>query len=420
VGESPARYREVFAVREYRHLFGANLLSLIGDQLTAVALAFTVFERTQSPTLAALAFAVSYATWIIGGPALSVLADRFPRRRVLLVCDLARAGLVLSLAIPGIPIPVLLAVALVTNMFRPPFQAARASLMPDLLAGDRYSVANGLDNIVAEITQVLGFAVGGVLLAVVSAQGVWIVDSATFLASALLIATGLRGAAATKACADAPSTSRLADLTAGAKLVFADRRLRSYLLLFWFSCLVYAAEGVVVPLSKQYGGGSLTGGLLLAAMPLGVAVGGVVLTRGCPPALRNRLMVPLAIASGVALVPIAAHPPLPVLLALLVASGLAGAFSIPLNAIFGRAVPAAFRARAFGVAMSGVCAVQGLAMIGAGAATELWAPSTVVGGAGVLATLSVAAVAARWPRQQPADQHQPVQPLRVVAHSSAG
>ncbi|MFI7602477.1 MFS transporter [Actinoplanes sp. NPDC049681] len=418
MGESPARYRDVFAVREYRHLFGANVLSLIGDQLTAIALAFTVFERSHSSTLAAITFAVTYATWIIGGPALSVLADRFPRRTVMLTCDLARAGLVLSLAVPGIPIPALLGVALLTNMFRPPFQAARASLMPDLLDGDRYPVANGLDNIVGETTQVLGFAVGGILVAAASARGVLLVDSATFVASALLIATGLRGTVASAPPAEAPSTSRLADMAAGARVVFSDRRLRSYLLLFWFSCLVYGAEGVAAPLSKQYGGGAFTGGLILAAMPLGVAVGGVFLTRGCPPALRQRLTVPLAVVSCAALVPVAAHPPLPVLLALLIASGLAGAFSIPLNAIFGRAVPAAYRARAFGVAMSGVCAVQGLAMIGAGAAAERLAPTTVVGGAGLLATLSVVAVAARWPRQ-PTDQHAPARPLRVAAQSSA-
>jgi len=47
--EQPAGYREIFAVREYRHLFAANLLSLIGDQLTAVALAFAVYARSGSP-----------------------------------------------------------------------------------------------------------------------------------------------------------------------------------------------------------------------------------------------------------------------------------------------------------------------------------------------------------------------------------
>lgn len=405
--EQPASYRQVFEVREYRHLFSANLLSLIGDQLTAVALAFIVFERSQSPVLAALVFAGSYATWILGGPLLSVVADRMPRRRVLLTCDLARAGLVLLMIVPGMPVVALVAIAFVANLFRPPFQSARASLMPDLLHGDRYAVANGLDNIVAEVTQVLGFALGGVLIATFSPQAVLVVDATTFLVSALLIATGLRTAAAVQRPARGPAQSWTAETTAGLRVVFGNPLLRSYILLFWLSCLVYATEGVVAPLAAEYGGGAMTGGLLLAAMPAGVAVGGVALTRWCSPALRNRLMLPLAVLSCVVLIPVAAHPPMPVLLALLVVSGLAGAFSIPLNALFGRAVPTEFRGRAFGVVMSGLCAVQGLSMIGAGAAAEFLAPTTVVAGAGVVATLAVLAVIARWPRDAQPEHPQP-------------
>jgi MFS family permease len=398
MSEQPASYRDIFAVREYRHLFAANLLSLIGDQLTAVALSFMVYARSGSPLLAALTFAGSYATWVLGGPLLSIFADRMPRRRVLLVCDLARAAIVLLMLIPGIPVWTLVAMAFVANLFRPPFQSARASLMPDILHGDRYTVANGLDNIVAEITQVAGFALGGLLVSAGSAQTVLAVDAATFLLSAALIATGLRASsAATQATAE-PSGSWWAETTVGIRVVFGDRTLRSYLLLFWLSCLVYAAEGVAAPLAAEYGGGAWTGGLLLAAMPAGVAIGGVLLTRFCPPGTRRRIMLPLAVLSCAVLLPVAVKPPLPVVLALFFVSGLAGSFSIPLNALFGRAVPAAYRARAFGVAMSGLCAVQGLAMFAAGASAEWLRPTLVVGGAALAGTLAVGLVVASWPR----------------------
>ncbi|WP_436521112.1 MFS transporter [Actinoplanes sp. HUAS TT8] len=395
--EQPAGYREIFAVREYRHLFAANLLSLIGDQLTAVALAFLVYHRSGSPLLAALTFAGSYLTWVVGGPLLSVIADRLPRRTVLIACDLIRAALVLLMLAPGLPVPLLVLLAFVANLCRPPFQSARASLLPDILDGDRYPVANGLDNIVAEITQVAGFALGGLLVTAGSAQLVLAADAATFLISAALIASGLRSCpAATRAPAEA-SGPWWSETTAGVRVVFGDRTLRSYLLLFWLSCLVYAVEGIVAPLAAEYGGGARTGGLLLAMMPAGVAVGGVVLTRFCGPDRRRRLMLPLAILSCAILLPIAARPPLPVVLALLFVSGLAGAFSIPLNALFGRAIPPAYRARAFGVAMSGLCAVQGLSMLAAGAAAESLRPSLVVGAAALAATLSVLTVAATWP-----------------------
>src|SRR5687767_1905405 len=114
--EQTASYRQIFAVREYRHLFAANVLSLIGDQLTAVALAFTVFARSGSPLLAALTFAGTYATWILAGPLLSVFADRMPRRRTMLGCDLARAALVLLMVVPGVPVLALVAIAFVANL----------------------------------------------------------------------------------------------------------------------------------------------------------------------------------------------------------------------------------------------------------------------------------------------------------------
>ncbi|GAA4600938.1 MFS family permease [Actinoplanes octamycinicus] len=397
MSEQQAGYREIFAVREYRHLFAANLLSLIGDQLTAVALSFLVYQRSGSPLLAALTFAGSYLTWVVGGPLLAVLADRLPRRRVLIGADLIRAALVLLMLLPGMPVPLLVAIAFVANLCRPPFQSARASLLPDILRGDRYPVANGLDNIVAEVTQVAGFALGGLLVTAGSAQLVLAADAATFLISAALITTGLRRCAAATEIAAEPSGSWWAETTAGVRVVFTDRTLRSYLLLFWLACLVYATEGVVAPLAGEYGGGARTGGLLLAMMPAGVAIGGVLLTRFCGPDLRERLMLPLAVLSCAVLLPVAARPPLPVVLILLFVSGLAGAFSIPLNGLFGRAVPAAYRARAFGVAMSGLCAVQGLAMLGAGAAAEWVRPSLVVGGVALLATLAVLAVLAGWP-----------------------
>ncbi|AEV83011.1 major facilitator superfamily protein [Actinoplanes sp. SE50] len=113
-------------------------------------------------------------------------------------------------------------------------------------------------------------------------------------------------------------------------------------------------------------------------------------------------MVPLAVLSTTALLPVAAHPPRPVVLALLFVSGLAGAFSVPLNSLFGRAVPAAYRARAFGVAMSGLCGIQGLAMLAAGAAAESLRPSLVVGTAGLAATVAILAVLLTWPSRRPA------------------
>ena len=117
----------------------------------------------------------------------------------------------------------------------------------------------------------------------------------------------------------------------------------------------------MAPLARQYGGGAGTVGLLLAAAPLGMALGGVALTRFCPPAARPRLILPLAAMSAGVLTVTWLVPPLWMMLLLLALAGAASAFAIPLNALFGRAVPRQYRGRAFGVAITGLSGLQGTA-----------------------------------------------------------
>src|SRR5690242_6526164 len=94
-------FRMAFGVREFRALWAAEALSQIGDQLARVALAILVYARTNSAALAALTIALSYTPSFLGSALLSALADRFPRREVMIACDLISATLVLIMAIPG-------------------------------------------------------------------------------------------------------------------------------------------------------------------------------------------------------------------------------------------------------------------------------------------------------------------------------
>src|SRR5713226_4738527 len=88
-----ATFRDVFAIGEFRALWLAQVLSVAGDQLARVALTLLVFDRTGSALLAAVTFAVSVVPAFIGGLVLSGLADRLPRRRVMIACDLIRVVL---------------------------------------------------------------------------------------------------------------------------------------------------------------------------------------------------------------------------------------------------------------------------------------------------------------------------------------
>src|SRR5262245_56641445 len=98
-----ATYGEVFGVGEFRSIWLAQTLSYIGDQFAQVALAVLVYNNTHSPLKTGIAYALTYLPPIMGGPVLSVLADLIPRRRVMIVCDVARAGILAMMALTNLP-----------------------------------------------------------------------------------------------------------------------------------------------------------------------------------------------------------------------------------------------------------------------------------------------------------------------------
>ena len=375
----------MFAVREFRPLLGNFLLSTIGDELARVALTVLVYQRTSSALLAAVTFAISYLPWLVGGPVLSALADRLPRQRVLVATDAGRAILVALMAVPGMPLPVLLVLMFVLAMCSPPFESARSALVADVLDGDRYALANSITNVGLQVAQVVGFVAAGALVTVVDPGGALLIDAATFVVSAIWLALGLQRRPA--ATTGRPRQSLLRDALEGFAYIQRSPRLLAIMAVLWLgTAFLYAPEGIAAPLVGELGQGATGIGLLLAANPLGVTIGGLLLARLVAPRRREQLIPALVVVSlapmvlagltagfaGPGVLPFAA------VVALLFASGLGSAWVIPLNAAFVQSVPASHRGRAFGVAVSGLYGVQGLGALAAGAAAEGLAPSGVV------------------------------------------
>src|SRR5215469_3656457 len=115
-----ATFRDVFGVREFRFLWSSVILSTAGDRLALVALALLVYDRSKSPLLFALVLAAGYLPWVIGGLFLAEVADRYPRRSVMVFCDAARAVLVAAMVIPHLPLTVLVVLLFAATMFAPP------------------------------------------------------------------------------------------------------------------------------------------------------------------------------------------------------------------------------------------------------------------------------------------------------------
>lgn len=403
-----ATYREVFAVTEFRALWLAQLLSVAGDQLARVAMTVLVFDRTHSALWTALTYAVTFLPWVIGGLALSGLADRLPRRQVMVASDLARMVLVCLMALVSLRVAsaaalwTMVTLLFVVTLLDSPFKSARSAILPDVLPDDRYVLGIAVTQTTLQAGMVSGFALGGVVVAGLGVRTALLADAVTFAASAVLIRFWVRRrpAAADPATAD---RSPSAEMAAGVRLVFGDRTLRTLMLLGWLVAFYVVPMGLAAPYAASFYTSlpiPVSTGLVFAAGPFGTALGAVVLGRLVPPAWRQRLMGPLAVATCSLLLLCWLRPSLAAALLIIAGSGTCASYQLAANAAFVAAVPPERRGQAFGLANGGMQITQGLWIViaGAAASSNAISPAVAIAISGGLGTVLAAALATSWSR----------------------
>jgi MFS family permease len=386
-------FRDVFGVAEFRALWLAQLLSVAGDQLARVALTVLVYDQTRSALLAAVTFVASVVPTFVGGVTLAWLADRYPRRAVMIACDLIRCGLVLVMALPGMPLLAMVVLLFGVTLIGAPFTSARAAIYPDVLSGDRYVLGTAVTLTTYQFAQVIGFAAGGTIVAFFGTKTSLAADAITFAASALIVRTLVRKRVAPViAVGGQREPARLSGVLSGARLVFSRPALRVPMLFGWLSAFYNAPEGVVTPLAHSLGGGAAAVGVILAAEATGETLSALVFSRLVAPSTRLRLMGPLAIGTCAVLVLFYLRPSLAGSLLILFVAGLGACYQLAANAAFVSAAPQEQRSQAFGLAQGGMSLGQGIVMILAGAAAGHHSPARVIavcGAVGAVAALLI-------------------------------
>lgn len=208
-------------------LWTGQLVSLIGDRVHQVALAFLVLRATESPIAVGAVFLVSTLPNLLFGPIAGTLVDRWDHREVMIVSDLLRAGVVLLIPIAAVTnlalvYPLVFLVTTISIFFRP----AKIAILPRIVSSDDLIPANSAMWIAETFADIGGFALAGLFVALLGSQlplAFW-VDAMTYVASAVLIASIavaplVRGlsrvdAEAAEAAAEAEAAGRTWEMTA--------------------------------------------------------------------------------------------------------------------------------------------------------------------------------------------------------------
>ena len=400
--DQPARYRDAWRSRELRGLLLAQVVSECGDYLARVALALLVLARSDSAFFAALTFAVSFLPALVGGSLLASLADRLPRRELMIACDLARAvvvALIAVLAVPSTPLWPLLTLLFVAELFAAPFMAAQRALIADVLPDPKvYLAGNSLQRLLFQVDQVLGLVLAGLVVHALGSRTSLGVDAATFVFSFLVLAALVRRRPAPMAEAGQRSRGLFSDFTDGWRAVFDDPARRILVLLAWGGAIVIIGpEAVALAYARSDGAGATAGGALMAALPAGAAVGSYLVSR-MEPHRQLRAIVPLVTLACLPLLATCWAPPWWVAMPLWFASGLCQAYMIPLIATVTILTAPEVRGRVNGLAGAGFSVATALAFLFSGAMADLTSPAVAVTIAGVSGLALVALIQLAWPR----------------------
>lgn len=391
---SQARFADLLGHREFRAMWVAIGQSQFGDQLGRVALSILVFTSTGSGVVTASVYALTYLPTVVGGVLLSGLADRYPRRALLVGCDLVRAVLFALMAIPAVPVGGVAALLTLAVIAGAPHKAAEPAVVADMFEGDQYSAALGIRTATIEIAQLGGFALGGILVAAIGARPALAIDGATFAASALLLRVYLRSRPAVAVTA----ARGLASVRAGIATVWGDSRLRALLGFSWLAGCWLVPEGLAAPYASAHGGGAASVGVLLAADPVGVLIGSLLLARLVSVAQRPALLGPLAILSGAPLIATAYGPGIPTAFALWALCGMLSSYQLLVVGEFVGIVATERRGQAIGIAASGLLAAQGVGIFAGGALSGTLGAAPAIAVAGATGAALAILVTLAWGR----------------------
>jgi MFS family permease len=340
--------------RPFRLLWYGQVTSQLGDWLDTIALYAILLRLTGSAASLATLLVVQALPSVLVGPAAGVLADRLPRKTVLIAADLGRAALVLLFLLVRDPGQVWLVylVSFLKFTLSAFFEPAREALVPDVVAREDLVAANGLSGLTWAVLLAGGAALGGVVMDRLGSDLAFVLDSLSFLVSA---GCTLRVSVRETHLHGGPRPHPLEELREGLAYLLAHRDVAVYAL---SKTLWSIGGGGVLVLLPLFGkevfpwgkDGALSMGLLYAARGVGAGLGPVLVHRWTGSSVRSlrRALGPgfFLMAGGYAL--LAGAPALPAAAGALVLAHCGGSLQwVFSTALLQLSVPGRLQGRVF-------------------------------------------------------------------------
>jgi MFS family permease len=378
-------------------LLAAETISTTGAQMTWVALPWFVLTTTGSPGRMTLVMGAEVLGLALFSMPSATLLRKIGSRRQMLVCDAARAPLMLAIPVlhwaGALSLGAIVALAFVLGAFAAAYFPAQRLIIPDILGDDETLVsrANALVQAATRTTLLAGPPLAGLLIAWLDAPTVLVIDAATYVVSFVLVALFVPERDR------APDVEEERGVLAGFRFLARERLLRVWAVSLTLGDMAWTAFFVSIPVLvvARFGENPRIVGFLFAAFGLGAVGGNAVAYRavGRVQGLRLIGLVSMFQALPLWLLPI--EVPAWALFAAIAASGVANGLVNPsLHSLIALRIPPALRPKVMAAWGTGWAVAAPLGLLAAGPVLELWGAKPVLAGVAAMQTLMMAALAA--------------------------
>ena len=339
--------------RNFALLWFAGLISMIGDWVLFIALPIYTYNLTHSSLATGIMFMAGTLPRVLLGSVAGVFVDRWDRQRTMVIADLARALLLLALLLVRSPesIWIIYLVAFVEASISQFFGPAENALLPRLVDASQLVAANSLNSLNNNLARLAGPALGGLMLASFGFRNVVIIDSISFLFSAVMIASITQPSLLADQTDEVPPQPRLwQDWLSGLRLIWNSRVVSVILLVIGIAGI---AEGLfnvsfVIFIRQQLGGDALEFGWLTSAQAVGGLIGGMLIG-WVGNRIRPNRMIGLLAVNGLLILILVNFPTLWLSIVMIFLAGLPiVGYSVAVDTLLQQHVDDRYRGRVFG------------------------------------------------------------------------
>jgi MFS family permease len=360
----------LFRTRNFSLLWVAGTISVFGDWILFVALPFFVYQLTHSDLLTGTMFIAQVLPRILFGSLAGVFVDRWNRKWIMVLADLLRFGLLLLLLLihTAHDIWLVYVVAAIESTIAQFFSPAKSASLPLLVSQDELVHANALNSFSENLARIVGPALGGIFLNLIGMASSAVIDSISFLLSALLLAfisiptSHTSNSVEPEKYKSAHRQKLLYEWGEGLAIVGKNRLLKN---IFIIVGAVFLAEGLITVLLVPFvtialHGNSTDLGWLMSGQGIGGLLGSLLLGSINKGISKLRLIAWTLLAGGLLRLLIVFFPNLIIDVGLIVLVGIVSLISyVYISVVLQSAVPNAYLGRIFGLYGT----LQGLTML---------------------------------------------------------